>query len=137
MRIRQAFLSSAGAVALTVVAAASALAVNFGLLGQPSGDSVGTLTPDQAEVTTSVPAAADRYLTVYVEDPAPAAPVLPSAVSTPVAPASGPSADEYEGEDDEYEGEDDEYEGEDDEYEGEDDEYEGEHEEYEGADDDD
>ncbi len=122
MRIRQAFVSSAGAAALTVVAAASALVVNLGLLRQPSGDNVGTLTSEQVTTTTVAPVP-DRTITIYLPDttavpvdPAPAttAPTTTVAEAVPIA---------YE-DDDQYEQDGHETEG-------------WEHEEYEGAQDDD
>ncbi len=121
MRIRQAFVSSAGAAALTVVAAASALVVNLGLLRQPPGDGVGTLAPDQVETTTTFAPAPDRYVTIYVPDstlPADPAPVttVPTATVSDAVPVS------YE--DDQYEQEGHEDDG-------------WEHEQYEGAEDDD
>lgn len=121
MRIRQAFVSSAGAVALTVVAAASALVVNIGLLRQPSGDGVGTLTSEVVTTTTAAPTA-DRTITIYVPDSTVVPTDPASATTVPATTVADAVPVSYE--DDQYEHEGSESDG-------------WEHEQYEGAQDDD
>ncbi len=71
MKLRKPLGTTVGAVALTIVAASSALAVNAGILRHRTDTTVGTL---DATVTTEVvdaPTASDvRYVITYVDDPA-------------------------------------------------------------------
>ena len=116
MKLRKPLGTTVGAVALTIVAASSALAVNAGILRHRTDTTVGTL---DATVTTEVvdaPTASDvRYVITYVDDPAPTASLTTGAPAQAVAPtsavtvASQPVVDSHD--DDAYENE---YEGADD-----------------------
>jgi hypothetical protein len=114
VNLRKPLGTSVGVVALTVVAAASALAVNAGILRSHSESSVGTLDTTATSVVADPPAQRDvQYVTVYVDDPAPAtvapadssiAQVVSPTPATTVAPqpAAGSYGDdayehEYEG----------------------------------------
>jgi hypothetical protein len=109
--------TTVGAVALTVVAAASALAVNAGILRNRSESSVGTLDTTATTVVADAPVQPDvQYVTVYVDDPAPATVAPADSTATPVVATSPadtvapqPAAGSYD--DDAYEHE---YEGADD-----------------------
>lgn len=74
-----------GAVVLTFAAAASAIAVNAGILREPASASVGAVDP--TAVTAAVQDQPNiKYVTVYVDDPVQATSTSASSVAT--APAA-------------------------------------------------
>jgi len=103
MKLAKPLTTTFGAVALTLVAAASALAVNIGIMSQQGDPGVGTLeTVSSAPVDPSQPST--RYVTIYVDDPSQAVTALdqPAAPQVTAEPAvnlvSTPSYEhEYEG----------------------------------------
>jgi hypothetical protein len=105
MKLARPLTASLGAVALTLVAAGSALAVNIGILSQHGDpgvgnlDTVATVAADPASPTT-------QYVTIYVDDPSQVPTVLdpvaqPQATAAPASVASLSDDDAYEHE---YEG---------------------------------
>lgn len=89
MNMRKPLGTTLGAVALTMVAAMSALAVNAGILRHRTESSIGTLDTTTTTVVADAPAQPDvNYVTIYVDDPAPAATGTTSAPAAEVATQS-------------------------------------------------
>jgi hypothetical protein len=109
MKLAKPLTTTLGAVALTLVAAGSALAVNIGILSQNGNSAVGAL--DTVATTTTVAADVSQpgtqYVTIYVDDPNQAVSAVdttpqPQVVSAPVSNVTYISSEhegghEYEG----------------------------------------
>ena len=91
MNLRKPLATTVGAVALTIVAATSALAVNAGILRHRTESSVGTLDTTTTTVVADAPAQPNvHYVTIYVDDPAPAGAVATANPSTAQVVAPSP-----------------------------------------------
>jgi len=99
---RKTFFTAGGAIALTVVAASSAMAVNLGILDSSSSDKVGDLqiqpTSIAAPTTTAVDAPEIIHITVRDLPPVTTTPASPNGApaprtaAAPVAVAASPPA---------------------------------------------
>lgn len=99
MKLAKPLTTTLGAVALTVVAAGSALAVNIGILSQSSNPGVGTL--DALSAVPAVSQVSPQYVYVDLSDLSPAPDTVTQTIEPQVTPSPTATFVDYENE---YEG---------------------------------